>query len=338
MRGCSSMVCLVMTAMIGTCSADEPAEQGSGKSIPDPATAGRYEVRLESGGYERVALVHVPRGYDPAKPPALVVLFHGGGGDPARSLEQDGWSKKADEEGFVVVAPRGLPARPRQPADFKTNPQVWNSGQLLRISPRSRIDDVAYVGALLDDLAKRVPHDRKRIFVTGHSNGAAMTFRLAAELPDRFRAIAPVAGMLAIDNPRPKHPIPTLYIIGTLDKLQPVEGGEVTTPWGTRTNPPISRSLETWARAIGCEVEPKTLGDTPDLRTVEYPSKSNGPTLRALYIPGHGHHWPGAKRALPDSVMGPHTLKLDATDVVWKFFESQAAEPSKPSAESTSGR
>ena len=36
--------------------------------------------------------------------------------------------------------------------------------------------------------------DRQRIFATGMSNGAILTYRLASELSDRIAAIAPVAG------------------------------------------------------------------------------------------------------------------------------------------------
>ena len=101
-----------------------------------------------------------------------------------------------------------------------------------------------------------------------------------------------------------------------------MDGGEAKTPWGVRHHPPITEPLEKWATAIGCETEPKVVSDKDGLKKVEYPSKTSGPTLTVIYIDGQGHHWPGGKTALPDSIMGPNTKTLDATDTIWKFFET----------------
>jgi len=44
--------------------------------------------------------------------------------------------------------------------------------------------------------------------------------------------------------------------------------------------------------------------------------------LTVLYLEGHRHHWPGTKLSLPESVIGPITSKLNATDTIWEFFKS----------------
>jgi len=47
------------------------------------------------------------------------------------------------------------------------------------------------------------------------------------------------------------------------------------------------------------------------------------PAKVVLYtIAGHGHHWPGGKSALPESLAGKNTAKLKATDVIWAFFKA----------------
>jgi polyhydroxybutyrate depolymerase len=157
-----------------------------------------------------------------------------------------------------------------------------------------------------------------------------MTFRLAAELSERFTAVGTVAGLMSLENPKPKKPLPTLYILGTKDPLMPLGGGEVKLPWGNRKNPPVAEPLAAWARALGCETEPRTISDKDGLKKVEYPSKGNGPTLTVLYIEGHGHHWPGAKPSLPENMIGPITGKLNATDTLWQFFQACAPGPDKP--------
>lgn len=290
--------------------------------LPAEPKPGRYKVEVKSGGYDRTALVVVPKGYKPGVKPPLVLVFHGAGGDGVHVLDNDGWAAKADKEGFVAVAPTGLPALPKLAANFKTNPRLWNSGQLPARSPRAAIDDVAYVAVLLDEVRKRVPCDPARVFATGHSNGGGMTFRLGAELSERFAAIAPVAGMVAVSDPKPKKPLPTLFIIGTKDLLLPMEGGEVKLPWGTRTNKPVADYLTVWAKALGCETEPKAVSEKDGLKRVEYPSKSGGPTLSVITIDGQGHTWPGGKVTLPESTTGPNTKKLNATDAIWEFFQT----------------
>jgi polyhydroxybutyrate depolymerase len=300
--------------------------------LPSPAKPGRFTLTLTSKdkAFDRTAQVHVPRGYNPGSKPPLVLALHGAGGNGSGILDADGWAAKADKEGFVVVAPEGLPARPAVAANFRTNPQVWNSGQLRAGSPRAAIDDLAFVRQLLDELLEKISYDERRVFCTGHSNGGGMTFRLAAELSERFTAVGTVAGMLAVDDPRPKKPLPTLYILGTKDPLMPIDGGTVKLPWGTRENPPVGEPLAAWAAALGCQTEPQTVSEKDGVKTVQYPSKNGGPKLVVLYLEGHGHHWPGGARMLPERLIGPTTTKLDATDTLWDFFESCADQPPSP--------
>lgn len=316
----SVVIAVVSISLFVAAAADDPSA-----NLPSPPAPGRFTLTIKTGGYDRAAQIHIPTGYKSGTKPPLVLLLHGGGGSGTSALDKDGWAAKADKEGFLIVAPEGLGALPKLPTNFKTNPALWNSGQLNARSPRTAIDDVAFIRQLLDELKKKLPYDESRVFSTGHSNGGGMTFRLAAELSDRFCAIGMVAGRMVVDNPKPTKPLPTLYIIGTTDPLMPLDGGEVKSPWGNWTNRPVVEQLVKWAEAIGCEKEPMVLSEKEDLRKVEYPSKSNGPKLTVLYLEGHGHHWPGAKQTLPESMIGPIKSKLNATDVIWEFFKTVSA-------------
>lgn len=302
---------LLLAFGFGIVDASEPSED------PRP---GQLTLTLTSGGLERSAELVIPPAYSTAQKPPLVILLHGAGGSGAIALEKDGWAKKANQEGFLVVAPDGLPTRVRQEANFRTNPRVWNSGQLRPISPRAMVNDVAFINQLLDELKTKAPYDEQRVYCVGHSNGGGMTFRLAAELSERFAAVGTVAGQMVLDNPQPKKPVPMLYLIGTEDPLLPLAGGEIDSPWGKRTNPPVEVFLGRWAVAIGCQDQAKTLSDEPGLKTVEYPSKTNGPTLKVMYLKGHGHQWPGATPRLRQTMGGPVNTKVNATDTLWKFF------------------
>jgi len=297
-------------------------------SIPQPPISGQHTLALERGGFTRAAEVRIPKNYSKDQPPPLVVVLHGAGGDGQIALRKDGWAELADQEGFIAVAPTGLPVRPRLEASFATNPHVWNSGQLNPRGPRAAIDDVAYIRDLLDELKQQAPYDTDRVFVAGHSNGGSMALKLAAELSERFQAVGTVAGLIAVENPQPKRPLPTLYILGTADPLMPLEGGEVKLPWATRHNPPVREGLEKWAKSLGFESTPMTLSQNAEQQKAVYRSKSeNGPTLTVLYLQGHGHQWPGAKTIRRNSGGGPVNTRLDATKTLWEFFESESPQP-----------
>jgi len=244
----------------------------------------------------------------------VVFVFHGASGNGKLYLERNGWLDAAKANGFAVIAPDGLPARPRLEAALLTNPRLWNAGNLNAASPRARIDDAQFFDALLDDAAWRFQIDTKRVFVTGHSNGAALSFLLAVKRRDKIAAIAPVASLPYVDGVTRK--MPTLWIIGKKDPLVPFAGGESTLPWGKRTTPPVEPSVLKWARANGCDAETG--------RVVE-----NGVERRrycgiveAVIIDDQGHGWPGGAAAgLRERTIGPSTKKYDATREIWKFFE-----------------
>lgn len=319
----SSRLCLLLLFVVSSnlLAAESP--------LPSPPVPGRFSVTLKVSDYDRIAHVHIPGSYTKDAPPALVLVLHGAGGNGRVILDHNGWATKAEKEGFVAVAPDGLPARPNEPANFASNPALWNSGQLRSRSPRAAIDDVAFIRELLDTLKERIPYDADRVYCCGHSNGGGMTFKLAADLSERFQAVGTVAGLMAVPNPQPKKPLPTLSIFGTKDPLVPIEGGEIRLPWGNKQNPPVAETLVAWAKSIGCETQPKVLSDENEIKKEEYPSKTGGPILTVLLLEGQGHQWPGSKSFAPVAAMGPNITKLNATDTLWDFFKASTRSKAK---------
>jgi polyhydroxybutyrate depolymerase len=221
------------------------------------------------------------------------MMIHGAGGNAELAARETGWSRLGDAEGFATVFPEGVAVRPDKKAKFLTNPQEWHDG-----SGRGKHNDVAFLDAVLDRLPNSI--DRTRVYLTGFSNGAGMTFRYAAERPNRIAAIAPVAGHCWIE-PNPIGAMPTFYIVGDSDPLVPLAGGMVRTPWKTsEVRPAIAETLKRWSNAISAE--------------------SNQPGFRFVVIEHHGHHWPGGTPILGLPHGGPATRDLDATKEIWRFF------------------
>jgi polyhydroxybutyrate depolymerase len=164
-----------------------------------------------------------------------------------------------------------------------------------------------------------MPVDTSQIFVTGFSNGASMTFRLGVELSDRIAAIAPVAGHYWPTNTAPTRPLPTLFLIGDRDPLVPLAGGRVDTPWGRGIEKPTVReSLRRWSERLGGHEEPTEVRDDDGVTVERF-----GDWLEAWTVAGLGHHWPGGRGELNSRIAGPPSDRVNATEVIWKFFVAQ---------------
>ncbi len=301
------------------------AESG-GQPKPDEQRLGPgdHALTLKVGDLERRYVVHVPKGYDGKKPVPVVIMFHGGGGTARNTMEQTGWTDKADQAGFLAVFPEGSAPDPTKPGNFRTNPQTWNDGSGRFHAGEKNIDDVAFTKALLDDLSARFHVDRRRLYVAGFSNGSSLAYRLGVELVERIAAIAPVAssGLRLKDPLELKRPVPMITIQGTADPRNPLEGGDLKNFGRSDPRPPIQVSVERWAKLLGCPPEPKVVRDKDGVKVQRYgPGKDDSEVLFYL-IEGMGHAWPGgAVSKLPESLVGKPTDKLKANDVIWEFFE-----------------
>jgi polyhydroxybutyrate depolymerase len=262
---------------------------------------GTHEFSLAFGGHIRKALAHVPPG-DAVLPRPVVVMLHGAGAEVRWALEETGWHRTADREDFLLLLPEALPLDPSHPASFLKNPTWWNDGSPPSRSAARDVDDVAFLTELLDQMGGRMRVDPRRVYVTGFSNGAAMTFRLAIERGERLAAIAPVAGYcwrVSFTLPRP---VPSLYLIGEEDPLVLRTGGTVRSPWGwTEERPPVATTIERWRAALRGEAE-----------------------FEVRFIPGLGHHWPGGRGLLSRRLFGPPSASVSASEVISDFFNRHA--------------
>lgn len=274
-------------------------------------------------GRARIYNVYAPSDYSSQRPLPVVVMLHGAGATGTGVIAETAWSEKAEQQGFLAVFPDAVRADPSTPPGFLTNPQLWNDGSGRGQSFLSGVDDVKFLDLLLADLAKKYAVDAKAVFLTGFSNGASLVFRAAALLPDRFAAIAPVAGpywpLPSAPSRRPQ--VPTLFIVGTADPFNPLDGGPISHPWGSFTQPPLLAGLREWAGLNGCE---GGLGSAAGRQGVRSLACASFP-LRVYLVEGLGHMWPGGTPQFPASYIGTDPGTLPATDVIWEFFAAVLA-------------
>jgi len=267
------------------------------------------------GGLSRTYLVHVPKGHDQQTPMPVVLALHGATTNGPMMAWFSGLNRKADQAGFIAVYPNGTGTH----SSF-----FWNGGICCGSAMQNKVDDVAFMNALLDDLMRDFRVDAQRVYATCMSNGAIMVYRLASELSDRIAAIGPVSGSVGTEACQPKRPVSILHFHGTKDEYIPFMGGRGDRSITGTDFPSVDDSVKTWVKANGCGETPKIdqLSKTGDETTVTrktYSGGKDGTEVVLVVIEGGGHTWPGMQS--PAKTLGKSTLTVSANDLMWEFFQ-----------------
>jgi len=277
---------------------------------------------VQLGGFNRHFIVHVPPSFEASRKLPVVIMLHGAGGTAQEAMAQTGWDRKGDQENFIAVFPDAVAENPKRRPSFLLNPQTWNDGSGRHQSGKRNDADVEFIGYVIDTVESHYGGDPARIFITGFSNGASMTFRAGVELSDRLAAIAPVAGHLFVHSYRMKRAVPALYIIGRDDPLELPAGGVLKIMGERIEQPPILQNLEHWRQFDGCPDAPSSDASTDGVERVTFEDCRDGVEMVEYFIDGLGHVWPGGINQLPERLVGKPTDKLNATDVIWNFFKA----------------
>ncbi len=280
---------------------------------------------LVHGGRERSYLLHVPPSLPTGQRVALVLAFHGGGSNGRQTERGTGWSRLADEKGFLVCYPEGVARQ-------------WNDGRMARDieSQVEGVDDVGFVSVLLDEILRLHPVDPGRVYATGISNGAIFSHSLAAALSDRIVAIAPIVGGMAPSVFRsfaPSTPVSVMVVQGTDDPLVPFLGGPI--GFGRQDRGKVVDTYEAvrkWVAHDGCgggdPGEPGTIEPLPDAdpgdgtttRRIRYGGGREGTEVLLYVVQGGGHTWPGGPQYVPAWIIGRASRDWDSTREIWDFF------------------
>jgi polyhydroxybutyrate depolymerase len=288
--------------------------------------AGDYGRRMEVGDRKRYYEMHVPKNYRKGKPLPVVLVLHGGGGFAAFMRYQTGMDEVADKENFIAVYPAGTHQF------FSDRLLFWNAGVPPKNVKQQKVDDVAYITAVLDDVAKHFSVDAKRVYACGMSNGAHMCFLLAAKLPDRIAAIGPVAGQRAVGQyaPEPTRPIPLIYFHGAKDTWASFAGGEsspVRSAFEAFEIKPAREAVASWAKFNGCDAKAKETVKG-EAHQFAYPSCKKGGEVVYWQLEDGGHTWPGGKRSKVEERGGVGEVNADinASQLMWEFFKQHSLE------------
>ena len=289
----------------------------AGCNRPEPGTE---TGQLTVDGRDRTFIYHLPTSAPEKGTRMVVIALHGRGGRGVSQEDLTGFSKFADERGFVAIYPDGID-------------KSWADGRGSSSAETQGVDDVAFISALIDHAIDEFGADPKKIFVTGHSNGSIMTNRLACELSGRIAAIGHNAGPIAENvsmTCSPTRSMPVIGFHGTADAFVPYAGGEVDKGSGGKVlSAKDARAF--WASKSGCSTDTKITAlpntDPNDGTTVEREEsvgcQDNSEVLLFTITEG-GHTWSGSDDDLGEAIVGNMCRDIDASTLMLDFFEKHA--------------
>ncbi len=287
-------------------------------------TNGYKRVDMVYNGYERYYLTHIPKsGFGPDHKYPLLFALHGGGGEPENMswLTNERFNLLADRYGFIVVYPQGFD-------------KGWNDGRVgdHSTAAKEKIDDVGFIGQIINDLSLEHKIDRSRVYTCGISNGGFMSSRLAWDIPSTIKGAAIVTATLGKEYSESRTgntPVDILIINGTSDPLVPYNGGYVKALRQTRgLVAGTEEYAKIWARINGCDSKPviDTLpnNENPDKTrcvAIEWQGGAMGTTVKLIKVEGGGHTWPQGRQYLGERLIGKTSGDFNACDEIVRFFK-----------------
>ena len=241
----------------------------------------------------------------------LLFVFHGYSGSASGIMNYSGLNQIADDNGFAVCYPQGL----IDDWDYS----FWNVGYDWHVD--ETVDDVGFATSLAQYLQTDFNLSTQNTFSTGMSNGGDMSYLLACQASDVFRAVAPVAGCMMTwlyNSCAPLNPIPVFEIHGTDDNVTWWEGADeiFNDGWGPWES--VDTTFNFWTQLNGCtEFLIDTLPDIDmsDGSYVVSHKNTNGLNNNEVWlyeVVNGGHDWPG--------VWG--NMDISTSEEIWNFFEN----------------
>ena len=239
--------------------------------VPAPEALGQ-DITVDVG--RGPVAVNVPPSYDPDVAMPLIVGLHGYTSSGEGLNSYFGLTPLSDEKGFILVTPTGL-------ANADGSP-YWNATNACCDFETFSTDDSGYLRDLIEAIQDELSIDEKRVYVTGHSNGGFMSYRMACDHADLVAAIAPLAGATWLDPAEcnPSEPVSVLHMHGTADPVILYDGGAT---YEEGVYPGAEASVDTWAGYNGCTSSRRIAG------TADYVSRARGSETQVF---SHGRGCP----------------------------------------------
>lgn len=256
-------------------------------------------------GTERTYYLDLPAELATGAP--LVFVLHGYGGTAWSTRNYTGWTTIAANEGVAVCYPQGT-------NDGVGSPH-WNANLGI-----SATNDHGFLVALAEHLQSTYSLSPECTYSCGMSNGGFMSYSLACEAPETFRAVGSVTGAMSeydFDNCNPDEIVPVIHLHGTADNVVSYTSGAGGV-WGDEG---VLEIIDLWTDMMGTTETTET--DLPNLEPIDLSSVEffrfygapGGQEFHHYRVSGGGHDWFG--------VWGNQDIQ--STELLWDFFQSHCA-------------
>ncbi|GAA4440566.1 alpha/beta hydrolase family esterase [Bremerella cremea] len=153
-----TILLLIITVAVVGCQFDSPPQLPTQTLTVDDEVR-RYQLRVP---------------LDTSRALPLVIAWHGVGDSADSFMQYSQWDQLAVKEGFLLAVP-------------DSGGKMW---QILATDDDGEATsrDIKFFDHLVNDVARKVPVDRDRIYVMGMSQGAIFVYALAKQRPDEIAA------------------------------------------------------------------------------------------------------------------------------------------------------
>ena len=266
-------------------------------------------------------LTYVPGSYRPGAKLPLVVAIHGYSSSIFAFTGDSRWQDVAEKNRFIVVFPQAYVNE--FPSRGEVYAPVWHTYSYALTETAT--DDVEFIRQLIGITKERYGIDETRVYATGHSNGATMTWALGLDAADLFAAIAPVGhnsgsfrGAPGNNNMGPTDRLSSTTPAKECDEILPVwmfkgeydvDGGATFDNlhlWGTNSN---AAALAHWIARNGADAAPaaKRTDASGRYSTEVYRAMYNNVPLVQYTVVGNS----------------PHAYLPNEAEMIWDEFFSK---------------
>lgn len=254
------------------------------------------KITLQDGS-ERSYTIRVPKNYDGTHALPMVIMLHGHGMTAGNEALVDLIGSKSYSRGFIAIYPQASKGGEGQPNwNFLAPNQQSLVPQLFGTATPP--NDVQFIDELVDKLKnEKLCVDPERIYLAGHSAGAAFASLLACSSKHAFAGVAMVSATPA-PHPtcNPDHVLPTISFHGTKDGIVPYDDPNGKVGPTTIPAPRAPLTVRDWATHNGCSTVATTLPTVTSIASyvrTRYADCPPGLESVLYTINNGGHGWPG---------------------------------------------
>ncbi len=256
---------------------------------------------------ERCWLTHIPTDYFVGNDHPLIINLHGYTGNKNALYNYSHFDVIAEENNVVVVYPQGYQ-------------DSWNAGWCCGEARDEGINDIGFILKLIEYINSNLSIDETRIYASGHSNGCAMTHKLANEASEVFAAVGCMA-LYLLEDPDPTYtPVPLIEVHGLLDQIIPYGASYPSSLYFDQSLDGEEGAIQNiidWGEMNGCEggTLPTIFEENFDYSIMGYDNCDEGADVQLVTLNFAAHSPYPANSYFIDNPTNVNTVQI-----VWEFL------------------